>query len=177
MNFNPRKLFVIVGYPHAGKRKTAQQIFERTRFFPFKQPIQTGYFEREQFIVISSRYYVSEAYLTRIKTLIERHAASDTSFVITLNLSFGNTRWSIECLLDYFNRSGFEVHYLVLHCSMLSKQVVSESDLALFEQQVVNGTVYLFDRLVTQSLLRISERTAEVKDVMLKVLEKKNRSW
>lgn len=175
MNFNPRKLFVIVGYPHAGKRKTAQQIFKRRLFFPFKQPIRTGYFKEEQFIIISSRQYVSEAYLARIKTLIERHAASDTSFVITLNLSFGNTRWSMECLLDYFNRSGFDMHYLLLYNSMLSKKVISDRDRGLFEQQVVNGTVHLFDRLVANSMLRLTERATDVKEVMLKILEKKGR--
>lgn len=131
----------------------------------------------EQFIIISSHYYVAETYLHRIKTLIELHAASNTSFIITLNLLFDNSRRSIEKILAYFSQSGFEMHYLVLSSGWREKKVISKADMAHFEQQVINGTVHLLDRVVTQSELRFNERTEEVKETILRVLETNRKNW
>lgn len=173
MIVKPRTFFAIVGNPHTGKGKTTQQIFERKMFFPFKQPIQAASFGEEQFVIIFPRYHGSDDYLMRIKTIIQFHRESDTSFCVIMNLVPGNGIRDVQNILAYFNQSGFDVHYLILSSSWYDRKMISSADIALFEEAVENGTVHVLDRVVTKSLQRFNERTAEVKEEMLKVLERK----
>jgi hypothetical protein len=173
MFVTPRKFFVIVGYPHTGKGKTTQQIFGRSMFFPFKKPIQTASFGKEQFVIVFPRNHGINDYLTRIQTLIQFHREADTSFFIVLNLLPGDGIRHIDSILAYFNQSAFDIHYLLLSSSWYDKKMMSAADMELFEETVKNGTIEVLDRVITKSLQRFNERVEEVKQAMLKVLEKK----
>lgn len=173
MIVNPRKFFLIVGYPHTGKGKTTQQIFGRRMFFPFKQPIKAASFGEEPFVIIFSRCQDADSALTRIKTIIEFHRESDTSFFVIMNLVPGNSVRDVQNILAYFGQSVFEIHYLILSSSWYDKTMISASDVELFEETVKNATVHLLDQIVTKSPQRFKERTDEVKEAMLKVLDGK----
>ena len=173
MFVKPRTFFVIVGNPHTGKGKTTQQIFERKMFFPFKQPIKTASFGEEHFVIIYSRYRDAEVNLMRIKTIIEFHRESETSFFVVMNLVLGNCTRDIQSILAYFSQSGFEIHYLVLSSSWYDKKMLSAADMELFEEMAENATVHLLDQVVTKSSQRFKERTDQVKVTMLKVLQRK----
>ncbi|NLR59845.1 hypothetical protein HGH93_17175 [Chitinophaga polysaccharea] len=177
MNFNPKKLFVIVGYPHIGKTKTLQQIFQRRLFFPFKQPIHAPSLGDAPFIVVnnSDTNHRSEDQLARIRSALHFHTETDTSFLIPASLVFDDGIRDIKGILAYLNRSGLDVHYLVLRNSWFDKRVISDDDLLLLKKYVESGTIHILDRLVTQSKLRFDERVKEMEALMRTVLESRVR--
>lgn len=172
MNFNPRKLFVIVGDPHSGKTRTIQYLFQRKQFYLFKQPIKLDALWKEKFIVVNAPdpYCRADDQLSRIKSVIQYHTASDTSFLFNLNLVLDNSVFDIRKILLYFNQSAFEVYYLVLYSSWFDKKVMSEENIIQLQQLVENGSIHIFERLVTQSGLRFNERVEEVKEIIAKIL-------
>jgi len=172
MNFNPRKLFVIVGDPHSGKTRTIQNLFQRKRFYLFKQPIKLDALWKENFIVVNTPdpYCRSDDQLSRIKSVIEYHAVSDTSFLFSVSLVIDNSAFDIGQIVSYFNQSAFEVHYLVLYSSWYDKKVISEENIFRLQQLVGNGSIHIFERLVTQSGLRFNERVEEVKEAIGRIL-------
>ncbi|HEY9258265.1 hypothetical protein [Chitinophaga sp.] len=142
-------------------------------FFPFKQPIKAASFGEDQFVIIFSRYHNSDDNLMHIKTIIEFHRESETSFFVVMNLVPGNSVRDVQSILEYFSQSGFEIHYLVLSSSWYDKKMISAADMELFEETAENATVHLLDRVVTKSSQRFNERIEEVKDTVVKVLKKK----
>ncbi|MET3875200.1 hypothetical protein ABIE50_000612 [Chitinophaga sp. OAE865] len=171
MNFNPRKLLVVVGNPHSGKMRTLQYLFRRKQFYIFKQPIKLDASWKEKFIVVNARdpYSRTDEQLHRIKSVIQYHTASDTSFLINLNLVLDNSEFDIRKILSYFNQSAFEIHYFVLYSSWFDKRVISGENISQLKQLVENGSIYIFERLVTQSELRFNERVEELKEVIGKI--------
>ncbi|PSL49292.1 hypothetical protein CLV51_101623 [Chitinophaga niastensis] len=168
MNISPRKLFVIVGYPHTGKKVTLQTLFRRKGFFPFKRPIKAAQFGNKGFIVIniSDHNHRTEDYLARIKAVMASHTETPASFMVIISLVLDGSIRDVKPVLQYFNQSGFDVHYLVLCSSMYEKKVISEANIELFRQHVSKGQIHLFDKLVTQSTLRFRERVEEVTKVI-----------
>jgi hypothetical protein len=168
MNTNPRKLFVIAGYPHTGKTVTLQTLFHRKSFFPFKRPIMATAFKNEQFIVIniSDHNHRTADYLTRIKAVMASHTETYTSFIVIISLVFDDSIRDVKPVLQYFNQSGFDIYYMVLYSSIHDKRVISEADIELFRKLVSKGEIHFFDKLVTQSSLRFKERTTEVAKVI-----------
>ena len=175
MNFNPRKLFVIVGYPHTGKTKTIRHIFQRKHFFPFKQPFKAAGLDNEEFIVIniSDHNLRTESSLLRITSVMQYHIASSASFLVVLSLAFDNSIRDVKKILAYFNQSGFDIHYLVLYSSWRDKRVISEQDMALLEQHITQGPIQVLERLVTKSELRFNQRAEELRLMMMRLLKKK----
>lgn len=171
MNFNPRKLLVVVGNPHSGKMRTLQHLFRRKQFYIFKQPIKLDASWAEKFIVVNarSRYSRAEEQLHRIKSVIQYHTVSDTSFLINLNLVLDNSEFDIREILSYFNQSAFEIHYFVLYSSWFDKRVICEDYIMQLEQLVENGSIHMFERLVTQSGQRFNERVEELKEAIGKI--------
>lgn len=172
MNFNPRKLFVIVGESHSGKTRTIQYLFQRKQFYLFKQPIKLDALWNKKFIVVNTPdpYCRADDQLNRIKSVIQYHTASDTSFLFSLNLVLDNSAFDIRKILLYFNQSAFEVYYFVLYSSWFDKKVIREEHIFQLQQLAENGSIHLFDRLVTQSGLRFNERVEEVKEAIGKIL-------
>ena len=175
MNFNPRPLFVIVGYHHTGKTKTIRHIFQRKHFFPFKQPFKAAGLDNEEFIVIniSDHNLRTESSLLRITSVMQYHIASSASFLVVLSLAFDNSIRDVKKILAYFNQSGFDIHYLVLYSSWRDKRVVGEQDLLLLAQQITQGAIHMLDRLVTKSELRFNQRTEELRLLMVALLGEK----
>ncbi|MFY0253049.1 hypothetical protein ACDQ55_03755 [Chitinophaga sp. 30R24] len=175
MIFNPRKLFVIVGYPHTGKTKTLQQIFHRKHFFPYKQPISTAYFGAEKFIVIniSDHNHRTANYLLRIKDVMKYHTETQAYFLVVISMAFDNSNRDVKNILAYFNQSGWDIHYLLLSSSWYDKSIIKEQDVILFKQLIERGRIHILERLVTLSPIRFNERVEEVKEVILKALEQK----
>ena len=175
MNFNPRKLFVIVGNPDAGKMKTIRHLFQRKHFFPFKGPIKAAGMGNREFIVIniSDHNFRAEHYLVRIKAVMQCHVESRASFLVVLSLAFDDSARDVKKILVYFNQSGFDIHYLVLYSSWRDKRVVGEQDLLLLAQQITQGAIHMLDRLVTKSELRFNQRTEELRLLMVALLGEK----
>jgi hypothetical protein len=171
MNFNPRKLFVVVGDPHSGKTRTIQCLFQRKQFYLFKQPIKLDVLWKEKFIVVNipDPYCRADDQLNRIKSVIQYHIASDTSFLFNLNLVLDHSAFDIREILSYFNQSAFEIYYLVLYSSWHNKKVISEENIFQLQQLVERGSIHIFERLITQSGLRFNERVAEVKEAIGKI--------
>ncbi len=172
MNFNPRKLFIIVGNPHSGKMRTLQYLFRRKRFYLFKQPIKLDALWSEKFIVVNARspYSRADEQLHRIRSVIQYHTVSDTSFLINLNLVLDNSAFDIRKILSYFNQSAFEIYYFVLYSSWFDKRVICGEHIAQLEQLVENGSIHILERLVTQSGLRFNERVEELKEAIGRIL-------
>ncbi|MBO9727088.1 MAG: hypothetical protein J7623_00470 [Chitinophaga sp.] len=173
MIVNPRRFFVIVGTPHTGKRKTTQQIFGRKKFLPFKAPIKTAALGEEQFVIILPRALPPHEYLAYIRKLIQVHRESDTSFFVVLDLLSAEAVHEVQCILEYFNGSAFEVHYLVLSSSLYDERVLGNEVVTLLQTKITNGTVHVLDRLVTASLIRLNDRARDIVALISKVLENK----
>lgn len=173
MIVNPRRFFVIVGTPHAGKRKTTQQIFGRSKFLPFKGPIKAAALGEEPFVIILPRALDPREYLVYIKKLIQVHRESDTSFFVVLDLLSAESIDEVQCILEYFNGSVFEVHYLVLSSSWHGECMLSNEVVTLLQAKITNGTVHVLDRMVTASLIRLNDRAGDIVALISKVLEKK----
>ncbi|NLU96408.1 hypothetical protein [Chitinophaga sp. Ak27] len=103
------------------------------------------------------------------------HTETDTSFLIPASLVFDDGIRDIKGILGYLNRSGLDVHYLVLRNSWFDKRVISDDDLLLLKKYVESGTIHILDRLVTQSKLRFDERVKEMEALMRTVLESRVR--
>jgi hypothetical protein len=175
MNFNPRKLFVIAGYPHTGKMKTTRHIFQRKHFFPFKGPIKAAGLDNREFIVIniSDHNFRTEHYLLRIKAVMQCHVESRAAFLVVLSVIFDDSARDVKKILTYFNQSGFDIHYLVLYGSWRDKRVIGEQDLLLLSQQITQGAIHVLDRLVTKSELRFNQRAEELRLLMVALLGEK----
>ncbi|WP_143059054.1 hypothetical protein [Chitinophaga arvensicola] len=166
-------MFVVVGNPHSGKTRTIQHLFQRKQFYAFKQPIKLDAGWLEKFIVINAPppYAVTEDHLQRIKSVIQYHHAADTSFLLNLSLIFDSSMLDVKKIFTYFNQSAFEIYYLVLTSSWLDKKIICPAMLTQLELQVKNGSIHMFDRLITQSELRFRERVEEVKEFIRKILD------
>jgi hypothetical protein len=164
MNFNPRKLFVIVGYPHTGKTKTLAEIFGRRLFFPFKGPIQASGLGTGDYIVInnSDHNYRAGDYLARIKSVIEHHRDTEACLLVVVSLVFDDSARDVRTILSFFSELCFEMHYLMLYSSWNDKKVISDADMELFRQEVKSSNIYVLDRLITQSRQRFKERVEEI---------------
>jgi len=165
MNFTPRKLFVIVGDPHSGKTRTIQQLFQRKQFYAYKQPIKLDTLWKERFIVINAPppYSAAEDHLRRIKSIIQYHTAADTSFLLNISLVFDSSVQDVKGILQYFNQTAFEIYYMVLSSSWFDKKVICPSTVVQLEEYVKNGTIHVFDLLVTRSELRFRQRIADIR--------------
>lgn len=173
MNFNPRKLFVIVGDPHSGKTRTIQKLFQRKQFYTYKQPIKLDALWKEKFIVINAPppYAAADDHLQRIKSVIQYHTAADTSFVLNISLVFDNSLQDIKKILQYFNQTAFEIYYMILSSSWFDKKVVCSATVEQLEAYVKNGSIHMFDLLVTRSELRFSQRIGEIRLFLQKMLK------
>lgn len=165
MNFTPRKLFVIVGDPHSGKTRTIQQLFQRKQFYAYKQPIKLDPLWKEKFIVINAPppYGAADDHLLRIKSVIQHHTAADTSFVLNISLVFDNSLQDIREIVRYFNQTAFEIYYMVLSSSWFDKKVICSETVLQLETCVKNGSIHIFELLVTRSELRFSQRIGEIR--------------
>jgi len=173
MNFNPRKLFVIVGDPHSGKTRTIQQLFQRKQFYAYKQPIKLDTLWTEKFIVINAPppYAAADEHLLRIKSIIQYHTAADTSFLLNISLVFDNSLQDIREIIQYFNQTAFEIYYMILSSSWFDKKVICSEAVQELETYVKNGSIHIFDLLVTRSELRFSQRIGEIKLFLQRALE------
>ncbi|NML36167.1 hypothetical protein HHL17_03055 [Chitinophaga sp. G-6-1-13] len=172
MFFNPQPLFVIVGYPNSGKRKLLQEIFARRNFFPLKDPFTPAVFPDKKFVVInkSNHDYVPNVFCTHISQIMRRHAFSSAAFMLMLSLILDGGRHDARSVVQYLEASGFLVHYLVLAGSWEDKRMVPEEELEYLRAKIRHGRIHYFDRLVTRSPLRFSQRTEEVVAVIREVL-------
>lgn len=172
MFFNPRPLFVIVGYPNSGKRKVIQEIFARKNFFPLKDPFTPAVFPRTKFVVInkSNHDYLPDVFCTHISQIMRRHAFSSAAFMLMLSLIPEGGRHDARSVVQYLEASGFLVHYLVLAGSWEDKRMVSEEEVERLRAKIRHGRIHYFDRLVTRSPLRFSQRTEEVVAMIREVL-------
>lgn len=164
MNCNPQKLFVIVGNPHSGKTKTIQAIFNRTNFFPLKQPIDVPWEQAKKFVVIncSDFNFRSKSQLERLKSVLNHHIGDAVSFVMPLSICFDGSSKDITEVLEYIKYLDIETHHLVLYSSWFDKKVIEEETLEKYTTLQNNGTIHLFDRLITKSPPRFEERTNDM---------------
>ncbi|RFS23391.1 hypothetical protein DVR12_10265 [Chitinophaga silvatica] len=174
MHRNLQKFFVIVGSPFSGKSRTIQELFRRTNFFPFKQPIRVAWEKKERFIVINSSDTNFRAidHLHKIKSVVNSHISCQVSFVTPLSICFDESRRDIRDIMIYLNHLGMETHYLILASSWREKKIIEQQDIKMFNQFIGLGTSHMFDRLVTMSELRFRERRDEVIGIIRKILNK-----
>ncbi len=171
MFFNPRKLFVIVGYPRSGKKRVLQELFARKHFFPLKEPITSSVLNGD-FVVINmtNRRKRTSVMCSFISRVMQYHAASSASGIIMLSLVLDNGLHDAGEMIRYLNASGYTMHYLVLRSSWSDKQLISDGDLQALKSLVSRGTVHVFEKLVTQSGVRFEQRQEELAEVINEVL-------
>jgi hypothetical protein len=175
MNCNPQKFFVIVGNPHSGKTKTIQSIFKRRNFFPFKQPISVPWADRKKFVVINSSdfNFRSGDHLRKIRAVVNLRIGDPVSFVTPLSICFDGSARDISNILVYLNYLDIETHHLVLCSSWFDKNVIGDEMLEKYRELQPNGTIHLFEKLVTNSPLRFEERTKGVIQLISSLLNNK----
>ncbi|MDQ0105457.1 hypothetical protein J2T02_000550 [Chitinophaga terrae (ex Kim and Jung 2007)] len=175
MNCNPQKFFVIVGNPHSGKTKTIQSIFKRKNFFPFKQPINVPWLHTKKFVVINSSdfNFRSSDHLGKIRAVVNLRIGDPVSFVTPLSICFDGSPRDISDILVYLNYLDIETHHLVLCSSWFDKNVIGDEVLERYRELQHNGTIHLFEKLVTNSPLRFEERTNEVIQLISSLLNNK----
>ncbi|MCW3462399.1 hypothetical protein [Chitinophaga nivalis] len=164
MDSKPRKLFVLVGYPLAGTKRTLQHVFDRKHFFPFKRPFTAPHLNGQSFVVInaSNSTITSAAYLAHVRDVLEHHIHAHISFAIGISLVFDNSEHDVRPILQYLHHSRFDVHYLLLYSCMDEKRVINEEDLTLFRKCVQRGKIDLFDLLVSHSTARLDRRSTNI---------------
>ncbi|CAL1521089.1 hypothetical protein MMC2321_04880 [Chitinophaga sp. MM2321] len=139
-------------------------LFNRKNFFPHKAPIYAPGFDSGKFVVINITNYSNSTadYLNRINDVLERHTDTNTSFMILMSLIFDGRAHDIKKVLEYLNRTSYELHYLVLTSSYYDQEPMKEQDLEQLRRFITKGRIHLFDTLVTQSSLRFKQRRDEV---------------
>lgn len=177
MFFNPRPLFVIVGYPNCGKRKLLQEIFARKNFFPLKDPFTPSAFPENKFVVINrtNHHVASDMFCTHLSEVMRRHAFSSAAFMLMLSFISDGSRRDARQVIQYLEASGHPVHYLVLASSWEDKRILPEEALEPLRAAIKHGRVHYFERLVTRSPLRFQQRTEEVIAVIREVLAGNHR--
>ncbi|HVI48061.1 MAG TPA: hypothetical protein VM802_24550 [Chitinophaga sp.] len=175
MEINPRKLFVIVGYPDSGKRITLHHLFKRKSFFPFKNPIQAIGLDNTKFVVVNvtNRRRRTELYLSQVRDVLQWHAFSSTSFMIMMSLILDDGIHDVRKMLEYLNESSFDLYYLILESNVKNKGLIQEHHLETFSSLVKKGYIYHFETLVTSSPPRLKQRADEVKQVIRDILREK----
>ncbi|WP_143308685.1 hypothetical protein [Chitinophaga vietnamensis] len=171
---NPRKLFVIAGYPYSGKHITLQQLFRRKHFFPLKAPISLDKPEQGQFVVAGSARRPQNAayYRKRLYEILERHRQTDAAFVMTMSLVFDGGVHDCTEMLRMLHAAWFEPHYFILRSSWYDKTLVKEEDIEQLASYTPGAFLHDMDLLVTRSPLRMQQRVEAIRQVMERLVSR-----
>lgn len=166
-----QKLFALVSMPHSGIYDAAHRIFQRSSFFPFKGPIRCAGFREELFAVLNVHNYrlPTRDYLRYMRRFIRRHGGKEMHLVLNL-VMYQEGPHAIGEIIRELNRSGLNIHYLVMTSNYVTREVLAPSAVAAFEGLVKQGVIHVNETLVMGSQVRLDQRAEELRELIRQVL-------
>jgi GTP1/Obg family GTP-binding protein len=164
-----KQIFAIVGYTNWGKSNTLYELFNKKLFLPLLSPITSDKLADLRFTVInaSNEDRTTKAYLERLKAVIKKHKATNTTFVITISLIFNDGSHDVKEVFRFLNSlEGFHIDYLILENGWYKGDVLLIEDLKLMKDHVSLADIHHFSGPINESKGAFSKRTKQIAETI-----------
>ncbi|MBV7528703.1 hypothetical protein [Chitinophaga sp. sic0106] len=104
-----------------------------------------------------------------MRRFIRRHGGKEMHLVLNL-VMYQEGPHAIGEIIRELNRSGLNIHYLVMTSNYVTREVLAPSAVAAFEGLVKQGVIHVNETLVMGSQVRLDQRAEELRELIRQVL-------